>query len=130
MMSEQPTPKYRPTRFAFFIAGNLALALFMLVALVFLQSGQKGFLPYTSIDKDYVNGVIASGEAATMHKALKITEIARAGAYEDYVSMMSLLQLAAIALAALFAMNTYFLIRLRTPLKAMQPVAGDSLPRA
>ena len=118
-MTKPQAPRYRPVRFAIFLSGNLCLALYMLFTIPMLHQGRKGFVPHASIDKDYVNAVISSGEAEGMHKALKITEIARAGAYEDYVAMMGLLQFAAAALAVLFVLNTVFLFRLRQPLKAL-----------
>jgi len=120
MTSSKP-PRYRPVRFAILLAGNLCLTLYMLFTIPMIQHGSRGFAPHTDIDKDYVNAVIRSGEAEGMHKALKITEIARAGAYRDYVDMMKILQFAAGALAVLFLVNTFFLFRMREPLKALNP---------
>ena len=91
---------------------NICVAVFMLVAIPVIHQGQKGFVPYTTVDKQYVNAAISSGEAEFMHNALKTTEIARAMAYDSHVSTMTIMQVAVAVLAVLFFFNSFFLFRL------------------
>ena len=118
-MNRQRNTLYRPIRFAIFLAGNLAIAIYMLVSVVLIRNGQEEFKAHAKIDREYVDTVIGSGEAERVNKALKITEVARAYAYKDYVSLMTVLQFGAGAVAVLFFLNTFFLFRLRQPLKAL-----------
>jgi hypothetical protein len=90
---------------------NLCFAVFLLAALPVIHHGQKGFLPYASMDKDYINAAISSGEAEFMHQALRTTEAGRALAHESHIETMTLMQLAVLALVVLFAFNCFFLYR-------------------
>jgi hypothetical protein len=83
----------------------------MLAALPVIHTGQKRFAPYAELDKNYVNAAISSGESEFMHKALKTTETARAMAHESHLVTMTLMQLAAGALAIMFAFNSFFMFR-------------------
>lgn len=112
-MTPTTTTPVRSKHITFYFIGNLCIAFLMLFALPVIHNGQKGFLPYTEIDKEYVNNVIGSGEAEYMNKALKTTESARAMAYDSQVSTMSLMRYAVVGLAALFLLNSFLLYRLR-----------------
>ena len=112
-MSPVTSTQHHSKRITFYLAGNFCLALLMLFALPLIHKNTQGFRPHTKIDKEYVNAAINSGEADFMHNALRTTETARAMAYDTQVSTMTLMQFAAMALAALFLLNSILLFRLR-----------------
>jgi hypothetical protein len=90
---------------------NVCVAFLLLAALPIIHNAQKGFAPYAKLDKSYVNAAISSGEAEFIHKALKTTETARAMAHESHVDTIIVMQLAVVAFAILFAMNSFLLLR-------------------
>ncbi|NNC88601.1 MAG: hypothetical protein HKN82_09110 [Akkermansiaceae bacterium] len=105
----------RPTAF---LLGNLAFAIFMLVAIPFIRSGQSDFASYAKLDKDYVQAVLADGRVESLQDALKQTEVARALGHKEHVATLGVLQLATILLAVLFFVNAMMLYGMSRP----QPV--------
>ena len=102
---------------------NCAFLVFMVAAGFVIHSGQSRYLPHSSVDKQHVKNVIASGETEAAWDALNYTETARASGFQSVVTMIDLMQIATVVIALFFILNCYFLFRLRsTPTPAHVPV--------
>ena len=112
MNQSQESPAQKK-RINFYLVSNFAFVILMLAAIPFIRSGQAGYIPHAKIDKQFVVNAITSENPESMPDALKTTEIYRASGYESIVGMMDLMQIGAIALALLFAVNGFVLFRLR-----------------
>ena len=109
MTPTDPTKK----RLSLYLICNCCFLAFMIAASFLIRSGQTAYSPYTNIDKEFVRGVIASGETEKAWDALKTTEVARAEGYQGVVSMMDLMLIASIVMALFFVVNGYVLYQLR-----------------
>lgn len=120
MSQNNPTSR---KRLSLYFICNCAFLVLMVSAGFMIRSGQSQFIPHTSVDKQYVRTVIASGETEAAWDALKYTETARASGFQSVVTMMDLMQVATIVMALFFILNCYFLLRLRSaPTPASVPV--------
>src|SRR6056297_3314356 len=106
------TDKTRKRLSLYFIC-NCCFLVVMIAAGFSIRSGQAAYTPYTSIDKQFVRTVIASGDTERAWDALKTTEVARAEGFQGIVSMMDLMLLATLVMALFFIVNGYLLFRLR-----------------
>jgi hypothetical protein len=119
------TPSNSPSkkRISLYYLCNCLFLVFMVVAAFMIRSGQADYLPHASVDKQFVQDVIATGETENAWNALKTTEIARAEGFRGMVTMMDLMQSATIVMALFFVLNGYFLFKLRSG-----PSAPASVP--
>lgn len=117
-MTSKKSPTARDKRFTIYFASNIFFVLFMLAAIPLIRSGQARFLPHSKIDREYVANTLTHGTPESIDQALKSTEIYRAAGYTNLVDMMDLMQVGAIAMAALFVVNGFVLFRLRHPVRA------------
>ena len=132
MTSTTPTPTPNSPgqsprrRLPIILIANLCIAVALLFAVPVIYKGQQGFLPHATVNSEYVDTAIGSGEADFVHNALRMTEVARAMAHDDHVSTMGVMQLAVAFLAALFFCNSLYLFRLhrRSRLSALPQRAG------
>ena len=100
-------------RLSLYIICNCAFLVVMIVAGFSIRSGQAAYAPYTTIDKQFVRTVIASGDTEKAWTALKTTEVARAEGFQGVVSMMDLMLIATLIMALFFVVNGYLLFKLR-----------------
>lgn len=108
------TTSTQSKRLSLYFICNCAFLALMLAAGLMVRSGQASFIPHTTVDKQFVTNVIASGETEAAWDALKTTEIARAEGFSGMVSMMDLMQVATLIMATFFIVNGYFLFKLRS----------------
>lgn len=112
-----PTPNLlgssRRTRLPLILIANLCIAVILLSAVPLIYQGQQGFQPHASVNNEYVDTAIGSGEADFMHNALRTTEVARAMAHDAHVSTMGVMQVAVAFLAVLFFCNSLYLFGLQ-----------------
>jgi hypothetical protein len=110
-------------RLSVYFICNCAFLVLMLAAGFMVRSGQASYMPHTTVDKQFVRNIIASGETEVAWNALKNTEYLRAEGFQGIVSMMDLMQIATLIMAVFFIVNGYFLFKLRsTPSPTSVPV--------
>ena len=112
------------TRLPIILIANLCVAVILLFAVPVIYKGQQEFLPHATVNREYVDTAIGSGESDFIHNALRTTEVARAMARDDHVSTMGVMQLAVAFLAVLFFGNSLYLFRLHRrskPATALNP---------
>lgn len=111
-----------------YILLNIVLAVTLLAAVPLLRTGKDDYAPHATVDKDYVRDVIATGHAEEVGLGLKFTEIARASAYEDYVDMLTVMQIVSILLVLMIAGNILIISGMRRNVEAPAqqiPLAAD-----
>lgn len=125
-----PIPTITPTKptrkkpalkkpFSIYLVTNFLLVAFMLAAVPLIRTGQARYIPHAEIDRQFVVEAIASEHPESMPEALKATEVYRATGFRNVVDMMDVMQIAAIVLALLFALNGIVLYRLTQQRKAL-----------
>lgn len=112
MTPTKNTPN-RSKQLSIYLVINFLIVAFMLAAVPLIRSGQSAYLPHADVDKNFVVTAIASEHPERIEDALKSTEIYRATGYQSIVGMMDVMQMGAIVLALLFALNGFILFRLR-----------------
>ena len=95
---------------------NQAIIIMNIVAIIAMLSmaaitikGAEQFKSFAAINKEYVNDVIASGEAEYQHNALKVTETARAMAYDQNVQTMNVMVVLCIVISMVGVANLWML---------------------
>lgn len=116
-ISSSPLRKY-----GFFTLLNIAIAISLLAAVPLLRAGQERYEPHANVDKNYVQQVISTGQTEEVGLALKLTEISRAGAYNDYSQMLTIMQFVAVLLALMIIGNLLIMARMLKPEPKTAPV--------
>lgn len=131
-----PIPTITPTtpapkkKFSIYLITNFLLVAFMLAAVPLIRTGQARFIPHAAIDREFVVEAIASEHPESVNEALKATEVYRASGYRNVVDIMDVMQIGAIALALLFALNGFVLFRLGQQRRELQiQLQGPSFPQ-
>lgn len=117
-----------PRKTNLFLTLNLILVVALLAAIPLLRFGQENYEPHAVVDKQYVKQVIATGETAEVGTALKLTEISRALAYDDYAQMLTIMQVVAALLAIMVLGNILILNRMTRTEPRPAPVSLKALP--
>ncbi len=127
-MTPSKTTPSRSKKLSIYLVINFLIVAFMLAAVPLIRSGQANYLPHAQVDKKFVVTAIASEHPESMNDALKSTEVYRANGYQSIVGMMDIMQIGAIILALLFALNGFVLFRLRQQHQELQQLRTVSVP--
>ena len=112
-MIQPPSAPKSTRKLNYYLLLNLVLVAALVAAIPLIRSGQDNYEPHAVVDRDYVKGVISTGEQAEISTALKLSEIARAVAYKDYVEMLTVMQVVAALLVVMVVGNILMLVRIR-----------------
>ena len=113
-MTQSSSPSKPARKINYYLLLQLVLVVALIAAIPLIRSGKNNYEPHAVVDRDYVRGVIATGEKEEISTALKLTEISRAVAYNDYVQMLSIMQVVLALLVAMVFGNILMLVRART----------------
>lgn len=136
-MTEPASSSKPPRKISYYLLLNIVLAAALVAAIPLIRSGQHNYEPHAVVDREYVKQVISSGHQEEISTALKLTEISRAVAYNDYVQMLTVMQVVAALLVVMVIGNILMLVRVRTlqreaaiPVRVADPALRVETPAA